>query len=206
MESLDVQASPIAPAPQPGTIRDTGQRGRCRVLVVEDNVFVAQQCQCVLTKAGYEVTGIVSTAEEAIEHALQQRPDMVLMDIYLRGPRDGVEAALEIFERSGIRSIYASAVSDAQMQARALLAQPLAWLPKPFSDRKLVATVNVALRELDGPKGPAPDSRSPISGVQTETAPARKTSLAVVGRGLEAMCRAHGQQTQADATKPWRPA
>jgi two-component system, response regulator PdtaR len=201
MESLGVQASPITPVPQPGTIRDTGQRRR--VLVVEDNVFVAEQCQRALTEAGYEVTGIVSTAEEAIEHALQQRPDMVLMDIYLRGPRDGVEAALEIFERSGIRSIYASAVSDAEMQARALLAQPLAWLPKPFSDRKLVATVNVALRELDGPKGPAPDSRSPISGAPTETASGRKTSLAVVGRGLEVMCRPHGQQTRGDARKPW---
>jgi two-component system, response regulator PdtaR len=206
MESLGVQASPVTPAPQPGTIRDTEQPSRCRVLVVEDNVFVAQQCQRALTKAGYEVTGLVSTAEEAIEHALQRRPDMVLMDIYLRGPRDGIEAALEIFERSGIRSIYASAVSDAEMQARALLAQPLAWLPKPFSDRKLVATVNVALREFDGQKGPAPDSRSPVSGAQTQTASGRKPSLAVVARGLEAVCRAHGQQTPGDATKPWPPA
>jgi two-component system, response regulator PdtaR len=206
MESLRVQASPITPAPQPGTIHDTERRSRCRVLVVEDNVFVAQQCQRALTKAGYEVTGIVSTAEEAVEHALQQRPDLVLMDIYLRGPRDGIEAALEIFERSNIRSIYASAVSDAEMQARALLAQPLAWLPKPFSDRKLVATVNVALRELDGLKGAAPDSRSPILGPQTETASGRKTSLAVVGRRREVMCRTHGQQAPGGATKTWPPA
>jgi two-component system, response regulator PdtaR len=169
MESLVVQTSSIAPARQPGTIRDARTRGRCRILVVEDNVFVAQQCMCALTKAGYEVTGIVTTAEEAVEHALQQRPDLVLMDIYLRGARDGVEAALEIFKRSGIRSIYASAVSDAEMRTRAELAQPLAWLPKPFSDRKLVATVNVALREL---------------GVQTQAASDRKPSLAVVGRGL----------------------
>jgi two-component system, response regulator PdtaR len=184
MESLGVQVSPITPARQPGTIRDTGAQSRCRVLVVEDNVFVAQQCRCALTKAGYEVTGIVTTAEEAIEHALAQRPDMVLMDIYLRGPRDGVEAALEIFKRSGIRSIYASAVSDAEMQARAVLAQPLAWLPKPFNDRKLVATVNAALRELDGPKRPAPDSWTPVAGAATQAATDRKTSLAVVGRGL----------------------
>ena len=94
--------------------------------------------------------GVVTTAEEAVEHALQQRPDMVLMDIYLRGSRDGVEAALEIFERSGIRSIYASAASDAGMLARAALSQPLAWLPKPFNDRKLVATANAALKELEG--------------------------------------------------------
>jgi two-component system, response regulator PdtaR len=184
MESLGVQTSPITPARQPGTIRDTATRSRRRVLVVEDNVFVAQQCQCALTKAGYEVTGIVTTAEDAVERALQQRPDMVLMDIYLRGPRDGVEAALEIFERSGIRSIYASSASDAKMQARAALSQPLAWLPKPFNDRKLVATVHAALRELDGPKGPAPDSWTPVAGEQAQAASDRKASLAVVDRAL----------------------
>lgn len=184
MDSHVVQASSITPARQPGTVRDTRTRSRCRVLVVEDNVFVAQQCKCALTKAGYEVTGIVTTAEEAVEHALRQRPDMVLMDIYLRGHRDGVEAALEIFKRSGIRSIYASAVSDAEMQARAELARPLAWLPKPFSDRKIVATVNVALRELDGAKGLVSDAWTPVAGAQTQVASDRNTSLAVVGRGL----------------------
>jgi two-component system, response regulator PdtaR len=150
MESLGAQTFPTTPARQPGTIRGTGTRARRRVLVVEDNIFVARQCKGALTKAGYEVIGVVTTAEEAVAQALQQRPDMVLMDIYLRGPRDGVEAALEIFERSGIRSIYASAVSDAGMQARAALSRPLAWLPKPFNDRKLVATVNAALKELEG--------------------------------------------------------
>jgi two-component system, response regulator PdtaR len=149
MESLGARTFLATPARQPGTIRDSGTHARRRVLVVEDNIFVARQCKSALTKAGYEVVGVVTTAEEAVEHALQQRPDMVLMDIYLRGPRDGVEAALEIFERSGIRSIYASAVSDAGMQLRAALARPLAWLPKPFNDRKLVGTVNDALNELE---------------------------------------------------------
>ena len=150
MESFGAQSFPTTPARQPGTIRGTEIRARRRILLVEDNIFVARQCKSALNKAGYEVIGVVTTAEEAVEHALQQRPDMVLMDIYLRGSRDGVEAALEIFERSGIRSIYASAASDAGMLARAALSQPLAWLPKPFNDRKLVATVNAALKELEG--------------------------------------------------------
>jgi two-component system, response regulator PdtaR len=174
---------PTIPAREPGTIRDNGTRTQGRVLVVEDNVFVAHQCQCALTKAGYEVIAVVATADEAVEHALQRRPDMVLMDIYLLGPRDGVEAALEIFERSGIRSIYASAVSDAGMQARAALTHPLAWLPKPFSDRKLVATVNGALRELDGPNDSAPNSWTPVASAEGEAVSDRKTSLAVVRGG-----------------------
>jgi two-component system, response regulator PdtaR len=184
MESLGAQTFHTILARQPGTIRNTGTRARRRVLVVEDNAFVARQCKTTLTKAGYVVIGVVTTAEEAVEHALQQRPDIVLMDIYLRGPRDGVEAALEIFERSGIRSIYASAVSDAGMQARAALSQPLAWLPKPFNDRKLVATVNAALRELDDLKKTAPDSLTSLTGEQSE-ATDRKTSLTVLGRGQQ---------------------
>lgn len=151
MESDGVQTHPTVAARQQGTIGDIGTRARRRVLIVEDNVFVARLCERVLAKAGYEVIGAVATADEAIELAMQQRPDLVLMDIYLLGIRDGVEAAREIFERSGIRSIFASEVSDAAMQARAALTRPLAWLPKPFSDLKLVATVKAALRELDGP-------------------------------------------------------
>ena len=191
MESLGAQTSPAPSARQPSTIRDTGTHARRRVLVVEDNLFVAQQCKNALTKAGYEVIDVVTTAEEAVERALQQRPDMVLMDIYLRGPRDGVEAALEIFERSGIRSIYASEVSDAGMQARAALTQPLAWLPKPFNDRKLVATVNAALgrtiRELDGVKEPSPKSWTPLADEQAHyvAADQKTTSLAVIARGRQ---------------------
>ena len=187
MESLGAQTSPAPSARQPSTIRDTGTHARRRVLVVEDNLFVAQQCKDTLTKAGYEVIDVVTTAEEAVERALQQRPDMVLMDIYLRGPRDGVEAALEIFERSGIRSIYASEVSDAGMRARAALTQPLAWLPKPFNDRKLVATVNAALRERDGVKEPSPKSWTPLADEQTHhvVADQKTTSLALVARGRQ---------------------
>jgi two-component system, response regulator PdtaR len=185
MESLGAQTSPLPPARQPSTIRDTGTHVRRRVLVVEDNLFVAQQCKSALTKAGYEVVDVVTSAEEAVAHALQQRPDMVLMDIYLRGPRDGVEAALEIFERSGIRSIYASEVSDAGMQARAALTRPLAWLPKPFNDRKLVATVNAALRGLDGVKAPLPNSWTPLADERAGVVADEKTSLAVVARGRQ---------------------
>ena len=74
MESLGAQTFHTILARQPGTIHDTGTRARRRVLVVEDNIFVARQCKTALSKAGYEVIGVVTTAEEAVEHALQQRP------------------------------------------------------------------------------------------------------------------------------------
>jgi CheY-like chemotaxis protein len=115
-----------------------------RILIVEDNHFVAHQCQQVLTGAGCEVVDIVTSADDAVRVALERRPRLVLMDIYLPGKRDGIDAAIEIFERFGIRSIFASAPMDSAAKARAETARPLAWLPKPFSDRKLLATVESA--------------------------------------------------------------
>jgi two-component system, response regulator PdtaR len=119
--------------------------GGQRILIVEDNQFVARQCQRALTDAGCEVVDIVTSADDAVRAALERRPQLVLMDIYLPGKRDGVDAAIEIFERCGIRSIFASAPADSADKARAEIARPLAWLPKPFSDKKLLATVESAI-------------------------------------------------------------
>jgi two-component system, response regulator PdtaR len=118
-----------------------------RVLIVEDNYFVAHQCRNALIEAGYEVVDIVVTADDAVRAAMDHRPAFVLMDIYLPGQRDGIDASIEILRRFGIRSVFASALTDAVIKERAQSAQPLAWLAKPFSDRKLVATVETALQE-----------------------------------------------------------
>jgi len=120
-----------------------------RILIVEDNYFVAHQCESALLDAGYDVVDIVETADEAVQVAMERRPELVLMDIYLPGKRDGIDAALEILERLGIRSVFASALADAAVNARAESAKPLAWLAKPFNDRKLVTTVESALHEVD---------------------------------------------------------
>ena len=68
----------------------------------------------------------------------------------LAGPRDGIQAAAEILDRFGIRSIFISAFSDPTTRARANRANPIAWLAKPVADRKLVATVSTALRRTPG--------------------------------------------------------
>lgn len=119
-----------------------------RILIVEDNYFVAHQCESALVEAGYDVVDAVETAEEAVEVAMNRRPDLVLMDIYLPGQRDGIDAAIEIFRRCGIRSVFATALADPVLQERAQSAQPLGWLAKPFNDRKLLATVHSALQEI----------------------------------------------------------
>jgi len=130
---------------------ETGPRGQTnrRILIVEDNDFVAHQCETALVEAGYEVVDIVTSGDAAVKVALERRPALILMDIYLRGLRDGIDAALEIFEQCGIRSIFASALADASGKARADAARPLAWLAKPFTDQKLVRTIEAAMSDVD---------------------------------------------------------
>ena len=128
------------------------RRAGRRILIVEDNLFVARQAESVLTDAGYEVVDIVITADDAVRVALERRPQLVLMDIYLPGKRDGVDAAIEIFKRCGVRSIFASAPADSAAEALAATARPLAWLPKPFSAKKLLATVESGIANAE----PAP--------------------------------------------------
>ena len=129
-----------------------------RILIVEDNLFVARQAESVLTDAGYEVVDIVTTADDAVRVALEWQPQLVLMDIYLPGKRDGVDAAIEIFKRCGVGSIFASAPADPAAEALAATARPLAWLPKPFSAKKLLATVESAIANAE--RAPHPARRS----------------------------------------------
>src|SRR5437016_9975311 len=86
--------------------------GRRRILVVEDDYLVALQFENALTEAGFDVVDIASTAEEAVQFVPEHQAELVLMDVRLAGPQDGIHAAGEILERFGIRSIFISAFAD----------------------------------------------------------------------------------------------
>jgi two-component system, response regulator PdtaR len=121
-----------------------------RILIVEDDFLVSSAIEVALTQAGFEVAGIASSADEALELALSQKPDLAIMDIRLSGARDGVDAAMELFKTHGIRSVFATAHHDAEAKDRARPAQPLAWVPKPYTMTSLVAAVQQALGGADG--------------------------------------------------------
>ena len=123
-----------------------GSSHPARILIVEDDYFVSLEIEHSLTAAGFEVTGIARTAQEAIEMAAVQKPDLVIMDIRLAGQRDGVDAAVELIEVHGISSIFATAHSDVETRRRAERANPLAWLEKPYSSKSLVDAVKAALQ------------------------------------------------------------
>ena len=135
--------------PPEGTAEDaggrTGQTGS-RILVVEDNYFVALTIENALADAGYEVLGVVASGEEALEYARGEPPQLVIMDIRLAGEMDGIEAAIAL-RVLGITCLMASAHFDEAMKRRAAEARPAGWLVKPFPDADLVAAVQLALRQ-----------------------------------------------------------
>ena len=117
-----------------------------RVLIVEDDIPLSTVVEDALTYEGYAVVGTARSAEEAISMAVDHGPDLVLMDVNLLDDSDGIAAAGQILQRTGIRCLMATGQTDAKTKARAATAQPLGWLPKPYDDQEMVQAVADALR------------------------------------------------------------
>jgi signal transduction histidine kinase/DNA-binding NarL/FixJ family response regulator len=115
------------------------------VLIVEDESIVALDLKQRLQSLGYEVVAIASSGEEAIRQAASNQPDLVLMDIKLKGEMDGVEAAQVIRARQGLPVIFLTAYADAETLDRAKHTRPYGYLIKPFEDKDLRTTVEIAL-------------------------------------------------------------
>lgn len=116
-----------------------------KILVVEDEVIVAKDLQNRLRKLGYCVPAIAASGEEAILKAAEAIPDLVLMDIRLRGEMDGVEAAREIHSRYDIPIVYLTANSDTLTFERVKSTKPQGYLIKPFKERELYSTIELTL-------------------------------------------------------------
>ena len=103
-----------------------------RVIIVEDEAFIRLDLEDGLSRAGHQVVATAVEADDAISVVDRERPDVVLMDIRILGPRDGVEAALEIRRRFDIPCIMISAFVDAAAQQRLAPARPHAFVSKPI--------------------------------------------------------------------------
>nr|WP_281351625.1 response regulator [Propylenella binzhouense] len=128
--------------PKPGA----GQASPSRILIVEDEWFIAMESDAILRESGYTVVGMAMTADDAVELVGRERPDLVLMDIRLRGERDGIDAAIEIRERFGVACLFATAHSEAALRERGSAAAPAGWITKPFSEQQLLTAVQNALQ------------------------------------------------------------
>ena len=116
-----------------------------KILVVEDEVIVAEDIGFRLKKLGYIVTATVASGEEAIEKIAENRPDLVLMDIVLKGDMDGVTAAEKIRNRVDIPTVFLTAYADDQTLQRAKLTNPFGYIIKPFQQNDLRVAIEIAL-------------------------------------------------------------
>lgn len=114
------------------------------ILIVEDETVEAMNLKTSLQLMGYNVLAIASRGDEAVEKAKKLKPDLILMDVILKGDMDGIEAA-EIVKKLKIPVIYITALPDDATVNRALLSEPYGYLIKPFDDRKLKVSIEVAL-------------------------------------------------------------
>jgi CheY-like chemotaxis protein len=116
-----------------------------KILIVEDENITAKALEYSLKDAGYHVVGVVSSGEEAIRRSASMQPDLVLMDIRLKGIIDGVSAAQRIQASLDIPVIYLTAHSDTETLKRAMHSNPYGYIVKPFVEKELYDAVEQAL-------------------------------------------------------------
>ncbi|RPI16847.1 MAG: PAS domain S-box protein [Ignavibacteriae bacterium] len=116
-----------------------------RIMVVEDEGIIAQDIKNCLENLGYSVPDVVFTGHDAIEKAGKYRPDLVLMDIVLKGEIDGIETAAEIRKHYNIPIVYLTAYEDDKTLKRAKMTEPLGYILKPFEERYLRSSIEMAL-------------------------------------------------------------
>lgn len=116
-----------------------------KILVVEDEVIVAEDIADRLKKLGYAVAGTVSSGEEAIQKAAETQPDLVLMDIVLKGAMDGVTASEQIRNNIDIPTVFLTAYADEKTLQRAKLTDPFGYIVKPFQQNDLRVAIEIAV-------------------------------------------------------------
>jgi two-component system, cell cycle sensor histidine kinase and response regulator CckA len=118
---------------------------KARILVVEDEKLVATDIQQCLEQLGYDVVGTAASGVEALRQAVVAGPDLVLMDIKLRGGIDGIDTAEALYQRMHIPVVYLTAYGDIETVGRAKNTLPSGYVLKPFDDRALRTAVELAL-------------------------------------------------------------
>ena len=119
------------------------------VLIVEDESVNAAVIEHQLRKLGYSVAGTATSGEEALELAEKTKPDVVLMDIQLEGQMDGVETAISIRRKLAVPVVYLTATSDEQTIERARATEAYGYLHKPFQERDVHSTLQLALYKAE---------------------------------------------------------
>ncbi|HMF71154.1 MAG TPA: response regulator, partial [Flavitalea sp.] len=120
-----------------------------KILVVEDEMIIGAKISMQLTGLGYEVTGILPRGEEAIIHVEENRPDIVLLDINLKGKLDGIETAFQIQKLANIPIIFLTANADEATFNRARVSKPHAFISKPYRQLDLQRAIELAISRME---------------------------------------------------------
>ena len=125
---------------------------KTNVLVVEDESIVSKDIQHSLKKLGYNVVGAASTGERAFELAASEKPDIILMDIMLKGDINGIETASRVKEELQIPVIYLTAYADESTLEKAKVTEPYGYIIKPFKEVDLHTSIEMALYKFSKEK------------------------------------------------------
>jgi DNA-binding LytR/AlgR family response regulator len=118
---------------------------KTNILITEDESIVAKDIQMSLKKLGYNVVGICSSGEDAIKAAEEKKPDLVLMDIMLKGEMSGIEAADVIRSKMNLPVIFLTAYADESTLSKAKVTEPYGYIIKPFKEIDLHTSIEMAL-------------------------------------------------------------
>lgn len=171
-----------------------------RILVVEDEPFVAEDVIASLQRTGHEICAHATTGEEAVEQASAEAPDLILMDIFLPGAMDGIDAADLILGQREIPILYMSAFADADLVARAKLTGPSGFFLKPIHRRQLAIAVEIALHNAEMARRAKPSGGGPAPVGRVQRGVRERTRLGEIIGKSSVMQRVYDQILKAAAT------
>lgn len=119
-----------------------------KVMIVEDESIVAMELSSYVKELGYEVIGHVSNGVDAFALAQERHPDVVLMDVHLKGEEDGIALAQRLQKSAKVSIVYITAFNDDESLERAIATDPAAYLTKPFNRKELAASLKIATRRF----------------------------------------------------------
>lgn len=128
-----------------------------RILIVEDESIIALDLRNRVQRLGHQVIGVVASGSAALKKVAQERPDLVLMDISLKGSLNGIQTAEQLGAQFGLAVIYMTAHSDALTIENTRHTRPLGYLLKPFEDPEIEAALALAL--IEPPAEPEPPTQ-----------------------------------------------
>jgi CheY-like chemotaxis protein len=160
------------------------------ILVVEDEAIVALDVATQLEQLGYRVAGIVDEASAALTAVSQLRPDLILMDIALRGDDDGITLAEELYVCEGLPVVFLTAHTESELLSRARCTGAYGFVTKPFSSGGLRSAIELALakhRELVAARSAVADRAEALAHLDASIASAASGEVFVVSRGAIAL-------------------